>query len=209
MRNEYTWEIKATNTPLLIKKCSRCNHDRFYSSEKFRVNAQKKNIDVWLIYRCQSCDCTTNMTIFSRVKTGAIDKSLYLQLSENDPKMAWTYAFSDAIKLQNHIAFDFGSVNYEINHDGITLEDILMSDNDTITFYLRYPFDFNLKLSKVIRTCLNVSSKTLEKLINLEVISVQGQCLHKKHKVKDNHMVKIDVKALRFQLEFRKKNPGD
>jgi len=42
MRKEYIWEIKAHNTPLLKRSCSHCDSDRFYCSEKFRMNAQKK-----------------------------------------------------------------------------------------------------------------------------------------------------------------------
>ena len=44
METTITWEVKVKNTPLLIKKCSHCDSDRFYCSDKFRMNAQKKNI---------------------------------------------------------------------------------------------------------------------------------------------------------------------
>ncbi|MEO1033876.1 MAG: DUF1062 domain-containing protein [Bacteroidota bacterium] len=201
MRNEYTWEIKATNTPLLIKKCSHCNNDRFYCSEKFRLNAQKKNVDVWLIYRCKKCDSTTNMAIFHRVKTSSINKKLYEQLSENESELAWKYAFSYEIKQKNNIEFDFKSVDYKIFHDGITLEDILNSNIEIITFNIKYPFDFNLKLSSVIRTCLGISSKQLEWLIEWEVISIQEQFLQKKRKVKNENVVKIDVRKLKNIIE--------
>ncbi|WP_298899640.1 DUF1062 domain-containing protein [uncultured Psychroserpens sp.] len=203
MRNEYTWEIKAISTPLLIKKCSHCHNDRFYCSEKFRLNAQKKNIDVWLIYRCKKCDNTINMTIFSRIKTSSINKRLYKQLSENQTQTAWKYAFSYEIKQKNNIELDFKSVEYKILHDNITLEDILSSDIEIITFKIKYPFDFNLKLSSVIRACLKISSKQLERLIEWEVISIQEKYLQKKHKVKNESIIKIEVRKLKHNMESK------
>ncbi|WP_298759497.1 DUF1062 domain-containing protein [uncultured Psychroserpens sp.] len=203
MRNEYTWEIKAISTPLLIKKCSHCHNDRFYCSEKFRLNAQKKNIDVWLIYRCKKCDNTINMTIFSRIKTSSINKRLYKQLSENQTQAAWKYAFSYEIKQKNNIELDFKSVEYKILHDNITLEDILSSDIEIITFKIKYPFDFNLKLSSVIRACLKISSKQLERLIEWEVISIQEKYLQKKHKVKNESIIKIEVRKLKHNMESK------
>ncbi len=199
MRDQYTWEIKATSLPLLIKKCSHCNNNRFYCSEKFRLNAQKKNIDVWLIYRCTQCDYTTNMTIFSRVKTCSIDKNLFIKFSENDSEIARKYAFSHEIKQKNNVELDFNSVEYEIYSDDITFTDLMNSNIEVITFNIKYPFDFNLKLTSVIRASLKISSNALAKLIDMEVISVQGKYLNKKQKAKNGHNIKLDVERLKNQ----------
>ena len=37
-------------------RCGGCGKKReFVNSGKFRVNANGKNVDVWLIYRCSKC----------------------------------------------------------------------------------------------------------------------------------------------------------
>ena len=61
------------------------------------MNAQKKNIDVWLIYRCVKCDNTCNMTLLSRTKPDLIDKKLFHSFSMNDREVAWQYAFSAGV----------------------------------------------------------------------------------------------------------------
>ncbi|WP_099371564.1 DUF1062 domain-containing protein [Sphingobacterium sp. 1.A.5] len=66
MVQEFKLEVIVKNTPLLKKKCSRCDSYRYYCSERFRGNAQKKNIDIWLIYKCTNCDSTYNATILTR-----------------------------------------------------------------------------------------------------------------------------------------------
>src|SRR5690348_3871439 len=60
---DYVFTLIPKSTPHIIRKCARCNANRFASSDKFRVNAHKKIIDVWLIFKCVSCDYTLNVSI--------------------------------------------------------------------------------------------------------------------------------------------------
>ena len=197
MRTEYIWEVKAVNTPLLKRKCSHCDNDRFYCSEKFRMNAQKRNIDIWLIYRCVKCDSTYNMTIISRTKPELINKDLFNKFSENNTEVAWAYAFSHETSRKNNVELDFDSVEYDIQSDDISVEDILNFDSEIVTFKIKYPFDFNLKLSSVIRICLKLSANELNKLMEAKVISVLEKHLQKKHKVKNEDIVEINREKLR------------
>ncbi len=197
MREEFIWEVMAKNTPLIKRKCNHCDSDRFYCSEKFRMNAQKKYIDVWLIYKCNKCDSTYNMTIFSRTKPEMINKDLFNKFLENNKELAWKYAFSREASRKNNVELDFGSVEYDIQHDNLSVEDILNFENEFVTFKIKYPFDFNLKLTSVIRICLNLSANKLNELIEAEVISVQEKQLQKKRKVKNGDIVQIDKERLR------------
>ena len=165
MRTEYIWEIKVKNTPTLKRKCNHCNSNRFYCSNKFRMNAQKRNIDVWLIYRCVECDSTYNLTILSRTKPELIKKDLFSKFSENDEKLSWEYAFSSEIGRKNGVELAYSNVEYEILHDGISINDILDVEGEVVVFKIRTYFEFGLKLSSVIRSCLGVSSNLLNQMI--------------------------------------------
>jgi hypothetical protein len=52
---------------------------------KFRTNAQKKRIDVWLIYRCSTCDETWNLPIYERVAIGDLAPGEFQAIACNDP----------------------------------------------------------------------------------------------------------------------------
>ena len=78
------------------------------------MNAQKKNIDVWLIYRCVKCDNTCNITLLSRTKPDLIDKVLFHSFSMNDWKAAWKYAFSAELAGRNHLKTDYDSVELRL-----------------------------------------------------------------------------------------------
>ncbi|MGE8525274.1 DUF1062 domain-containing protein [Chryseobacterium rhizosphaerae] len=195
MSQQYIWEVKAKNTPLLKKKCSHCNSDRFYCSDKFRLNAQKKNIDIWLIYRCVQCKNTFNMTIFSRVRTESISKTLFIKFSENNTETAWEYAFSLETRRKNNVEYDAESVEYDIQHP--TLDDILNSGYEILPVTLKSPFDFSLKVYSVIRICLGLSVSKLNQLIEADALSFQGKSIQKSHRIKDGGIVYIDIEKFR------------
>jgi len=197
MSTEHIWEIKAKNTPLLKKRCSHCDSTKFYCSEKFRMNAQKKNIDIWLIYRCIKCSNTYNMTIFSRIKTESISMELYKRFMANDPETAWKYAFSQETRQKNNAEADLESVEYDVVHNSVTLEDIINGDCEMVTFTVHYPFEFNLRFSSVIRIGLALSSSQLNRLIEAEAVSVHGKPLQKKHKTKDGDIILINREKLK------------
>mgnify|MGYP000766966723 FL=1 len=196
METTITWEVKVKNTPLLIKKCSHCDSDRFYCSDKFRMNAQKKNIDVWLIYRCVKCDNTCNLTLLSRSKPDLIDKTLFHSFSMNDKDAAWKYAFSTEMERKNNLRLDYGSVEYEVVPD-TSLEDLLNLSNEGIKIHIKCEFEFDLKLSSLIRRCFSLSANQVKRMFEDGIITISGNKPPQKHKVKDGDMILIQREVLR------------
>lgn len=195
METIFTWEIKVKNTPLLIKKCSHCDSDRFYCSDKFRMNAQKKNIDVWLIYRCVRCDNTCNITLLSRTKPEWIDKSLFHSFSVNDRKAAWKYAFSTELVGRNNLKLDYDSVEYEVI-EHFSKEDIIHASHDIIKIQIKCEFEFNLKVSSFIKRNFPYSTTLLKRLFELGEISLLSGKEPQKHKMRNGDIILIDRKHL-------------
>lgn len=195
METTITWKVKVKNTPLLIKKCSHCDSDRFYCSDKFRMNAQKKNIDVWLIYRCVKCDNTCNLTLLSRSKPDLINKTLFHSFSMNDKDTAWKYAFSTEMERKNNLRLDYGSVEYEVIPN-TSLEDLLNLSNEVIKIHIKYEFEFDLKLSSLIRRCFSLSANQVKRMFENGIITISGNKPPQKHKVKDGDMILIQREGL-------------
>jgi hypothetical protein len=62
------WKIIPDHPPKIMRNCPKCGGQcEFESSGNFRINANSKTIDVWLIYQCINCNTTWNMEIFSRI----------------------------------------------------------------------------------------------------------------------------------------------
>ncbi len=77
----------------IIRRCGGCGKKKsFVCSGKFRVNANGRRLDVWLIYRCEKCGRTLNVPIYERVPPERIPPELYDRFLENDRKLAVEYA---------------------------------------------------------------------------------------------------------------------
>lgn len=66
------------------------------SSEKFRVNSQKRRIDVWLIYRCCECNDTWNCEVIERAVPEKIGPEALDRFRKNDAGEARRRAFDFA-----------------------------------------------------------------------------------------------------------------
>lgn len=49
------WVVVPTCLPLVLRRCHVCASEHFRASGKFRVNANHKLIDVWLLALCTAC----------------------------------------------------------------------------------------------------------------------------------------------------------
>ena len=97
------WAIAPEIAPQPVINCNRCGTVKAYRcSEKFRVNANGKRIDVWLIYRCVDCDNSWNFGIFERCNRRDIEPSLLQALESNDPGLARRHAF-DIVALRSQV----------------------------------------------------------------------------------------------------------
>ncbi len=93
-----TWRVVPVRTPHVIRACPRCAAPRsFGSSDRFRVNASGRRLDVWLIYRCAICDFTWNLTVWERTAPKAIGAARLEAFLQNDPAAAWSCAFDGTL----------------------------------------------------------------------------------------------------------------
>jgi len=91
------WRITPLTTPRIHRHCPHCGDRRFASTDRFRLNANKQRIDVWLVCRCETCDATWNLTILTRTHHGDIDPDLFERMTRNDPETARACAFDAEI----------------------------------------------------------------------------------------------------------------
>ncbi|MGE0499544.1 MAG: DUF1062 domain-containing protein [Rhizobiaceae bacterium] len=83
------WTLVPAASPRPLRHCSTCGIDRpFASSGLFRLNANGRRLDAWLIYRCTACDRTWNRTVFERRVRGDIADDMLEGLEANDADLA-------------------------------------------------------------------------------------------------------------------------
>ena len=91
----------------VFHRCGGCGKKQeFVNSGKFRVNANGKNVDVWLIYRCKKGKHSWNLTVYERTRPGRIPTELYEAFQANDPDTAMEYGRNLAFLKRNRAEFD-------------------------------------------------------------------------------------------------------
>lgn len=62
------YKIPPKTSYKIIRNCAGCGEKSDYiNTERFRVNANGNKIDVWLIYQCEKCKYTYNLTVYERI----------------------------------------------------------------------------------------------------------------------------------------------
>jgi len=199
------WEIVPFGLPTVVKVCSKCGRKVSYiNTEKFRVNANKNKLDIWLIYQCEQCKTTWNMTVYERITPKAMDKMLYEQFLGNDTSLVKQIAFDVAMHQKNHVALTFDHMDFEVLGDEIESGTVNYMDESSedyaekdIARYLdikiisTYPL--NIRIDKILSKKLGISRDLVKKLCDRSIISShEGINLGKKKASKD---FSIQIKA--------------
>ncbi|MFF1840004.1 DUF1062 domain-containing protein [Streptomyces sp. NPDC058231] len=78
------WVVVPTCLPIVLHRCHTCASGRFRANEGFRVNANHKLLDAWLLALCTECGDTTNLTVLERMNVRSIRTELLNLLHDND-----------------------------------------------------------------------------------------------------------------------------
>lgn len=101
------WAVVPTCLPLIIRRCHVCASERFRASGKFRVNANHKLLDVWLLVLCTVCGDTAKLPILERANVRSIRPELLDQLHHNDAGLIAELLQDPVLQHRNRIALDW------------------------------------------------------------------------------------------------------
>jgi hypothetical protein len=97
-----------TCLPLVLRRCHTCASESFRASGKFRVNANHKLIDAWLLVLCTSCGDTAKLTVLERVNVRSVRPEMLDRLHDNDLGLTAELLQDPVVQRRNRIALDWG-----------------------------------------------------------------------------------------------------
>jgi hypothetical protein len=171
------WEVFLRQAPTTTRFCKRCDKKtEFESSGLFRVNAQQKNLDVWLIYKCHICEATWNLTVLTRVGQKSVSGGLMERYSNNDSDLAMIHVTDYSLIKRNGAQLNIADAY-------ITGKDYRWDEPVEINLTTKHPIEN--KATSLIRQKLAISGNKFNELCNANrIISFSGHNL-KKCKMKD------------------------
>ncbi|MVX66444.1 DUF1062 domain-containing protein [Clostridium chromiireducens] len=186
---KYKWEIIPQNLPIVRRNCPKCNQKTNYiNTEKFRVNANKSSIDIWLIHQCGKCKSTWNMTIYERIKPFDINKDEYEKFLSNDKELAKEYAFDLNMYNRNKAEVIYEGVDYKIIQK--ELEAYYINKNElVIGVIFKYPIE--LRVDTLLSNKLGISRSKIKKLYEQGIIFIKDEKNSLNKKVKNKMEIHV------------------
>ncbi|MCV9936438.1 DUF1062 domain-containing protein [Boseaceae bacterium BT-24-1] len=193
------WTIVPRTAPQPWIACSGCGGLRaFQPSGKIRLNANGRQLDAWLIYRCTTCEKTWNRPIFERQNVRDIDPAVLDALQSNDPQWIRTETFNlEALKRKSQHVDEFSE--FEIEKD-ILLE---TANWTMLELDLTVPFPVSTRLDRLLASELKVSRARLRRLHDggtLRTSSDRADILRRRLKTGTRITIDLSAEADREQL---------
>lgn len=142
------WTLRPLSAFRIKRNCPKCNcKTDFVSTENFRINANGRCVDVWLIYQCEHCRSTYNLPVYERIRPERLTPGIYRQLMENDSQLALKMGLDRALFEKNHAVIS-DNVPYEIMKNG-TIEAGDISACGRV-IHIKNPYHLKIRLDKVL-----------------------------------------------------------
>ncbi|MFF3551941.1 DUF1062 domain-containing protein [Streptomyces tsukubensis] len=101
------WAVVPTCLPLVRRRCHVCASERFRADGKFRVNANHKLLDAWLLVLCTRCGETAKLTVLERKNVRSVPPELLDRLHANDLGLTAELLRDPVLQHRNRIALDW------------------------------------------------------------------------------------------------------
>lgn len=169
------WNIVPTALPEAVRHCSKCGGDaEFVCSGKFRVNAQQRSLDIWLIYRCRACDTTWNARVYQHISPQSLSGDLLRRFTENDEELARQYALNCEFLRSN--GANVCPPPYDIEGEAF-------DPNAPVELEIRSECGLALRASNIVRTKLHLSQSEYNRRVDAGLIVPAQACDLKKRRL--------------------------
>lgn len=102
------WVVRRTRLPLLSLRCADCRSESATTGQgRFRVNANGKLLDVWLLVHCTSCDRTRKLTVHERAPVRSFDPAELDRYHMNNPGLVASTLLDPTFARRNRFTLDW------------------------------------------------------------------------------------------------------
>jgi len=153
------WLVCPTGLPLIRRRCLSCRSAQYRSSGKFRVNANHKLLDVWLLALCVGCGETVKLTVLERVHVRAIDPSALTRFHDNDLELAAKVLADPRLLRRNGVALDWDGA-WTLRRTTVDV-----SEAEVLDTSVRFVQPIPIRLTRLLSVGLDVSRSEVQRLV--------------------------------------------
>lgn len=171
------YEIVPQESFSVIRNCPGCGVKTNYrNTKRFRVNANGNRLDVWLIYQCEKCKHTLNLTVYERQKAASIPKDEYQLFLNNDEEAAEKYGKNFQFFQKNRAAIAMDDINYgyvKLQESSSDPAEKNACCEQTL-IHIRNPYELKIRPEKQIAEVLELSRSQVVKLLGQNAITIES-----------------------------------
>jgi hypothetical protein len=157
------WVVKELALPAIVKACVSCRSARHRPTGKFRVNANGKLLDVWMLICCELCGRTSKIPVHERIHVQALVGERLLMFENNDPAMVRHLAMDVALAGKAAYQLDW-SGTWELETD-MPFYELACEDAAPLEVIIRFELPAPIRVEKLLTAGFGVSRSTARGMV--------------------------------------------
>jgi hypothetical protein len=157
------WVVKELGLPAIVKTCVSCRSARHHPTEKFRVNASGKLLDVWMLICCERCGRTSKIPVHERVHVQSLPHSRLLLFEGNDPATARLLTMDTALAGRAGHRLDW-SGTWELETD-LPFYELESADAPPLEVVVQFELPAPIRVEKLLTTGFGLSRSAVRGMV--------------------------------------------
>ena len=166
------WVIRELGLPVISKPCVSCRSTRHRPTGKFRVNANGKLLDVWLLIGCELCDRTSKIPVYERVQVRALDHEQLLMFQSNDPAMVRRLTMDGGLAARSAYRLDWGGT-WELETD-LPFYELDGPEAAPLEVIVRFELPAPIRVEKLLMAGFGLSRSAVRAMVGTGRIRLPG-----------------------------------
>jgi len=157
------WVIRELGLPAIVRACVSCRSARHHPTGKFRVNANGKLLDVWMLICCELCGRTSKVPVHERIHVQALEHERLLRFENNDPAMVRQLAMDAALASKAAYRLDWtGAWELETDMPFYGLE---REDPASLEVVVRFELPAPIRVEKLLTAGFGLSRSAVRGMV--------------------------------------------
>lgn len=156
------WVVREVGLPAIVKACVSCRSTRHRPTGRFRVNANGKLLDVWMLFCCELCGRTSKIPVHERVHVRALEHRRLLMFESDDPAAVRRLAMDEALAGRAAYRLDW-SGTWELDTD-LPFHD-LEHDQVPLAVVVRFELPAPVRVEKLLTAGFGVSRSAVRGMV--------------------------------------------
>jgi hypothetical protein len=155
------WAVRRCALPIAVRPCPDCSGTRHHPSGKFRVNANGKLLDVWLLLLCAACGRTSKVPVHERVPVQSLEPARLVAYENNDAAVVRELAISASLAAKNGYRLDWTGT-WELQTD---MPFYALDDPEPLRVLVGFELPAPVRVERLLMLGLGLSRSVVRRLV--------------------------------------------